>query len=354
MLGHLSSLQVHHIFPKALLYKHSYARGEVNAVANFCFLTQQSNLTISDRQPDDYFTEVESNHPGVLASQWIPTDPDLWRVERYRDFLEARRQLLARSANQLFEDLRAATLPARDPLERVVVTETPEVDEEFAAVRVLVEEFLAQGYAEPQLDAEISDPESGDVLAVAEAFWDRGLQPGLGEPVVLELDPTGSNVDRMRALGYEVFTSTGSLREFAERRSREAVGEDPPSDAGPTPQEVERDASDSSAQLEEDDVNRVFNLAMRDVYVKARQEAGYQATYFLEMLSRHGALDTARRLLASSTTSDGFTALWERQRLDLTVENVVLRPEFERLFTDEERETARRRLSEFGFTPDHQ
>ena len=188
-----------------------------------------------------------------------------WLAERYRDFLEARRQLLARSANQLFEGLRAATLPASDPLERVVVAETPEVDEEFSGVRVLVEELLAQGYAEPQLDAEISDPESGSVLAVAEAFWDRGLQPGLGEPVRLELDPTGSNVDRMRALGYEVFTSTGSLREFVERRSREAVGEDARSDVGLTSWETKRDASDSSAELEEENPSRAFNRATRDV-----------------------------------------------------------------------------------------
>lgn len=88
---------------------------------------------------------------------------------------------------------------------------------------------------------------------------------------------------------------------------------------------------------------------MQDVYVRAKREAGYNATYYLEMLHRHGGMETARRLLASSAASDGFTALWERGRLDLTVENVVLRPEFESLFTDEERDVARRRLADYGF-----
>jgi hypothetical protein len=95
MLGKLSGLQVHHIFPKALLYKHSYNRGEVNAIANFCFLTQQANLEISDRNPEEYFAQVEQKYPGVLASQWVPMDCELWKVERYRDFLAARRELLA-------------------------------------------------------------------------------------------------------------------------------------------------------------------------------------------------------------------------------------------------------------------
>jgi len=94
---------------------------------------------------------------------------------------------------------------------------------------------------------------------------------------------------------------------------------------------------------------RRFDMAMRDVYTRARDETGYNATVFLRMLSDHGGLGTARRLLSSSSVSAGFAALWQRGRIDLTVENVVLREEFAALFTDEERELARRRLAEYGF-----
>ena len=92
-----------------------------------------------------------------------------------------------------------------------------------------------------------------------------------------------------------------------------------------------------------------FNKAMRDVYVLAKKETGYNATYFLEMLHQHGGVETAHRLLASNAVSDGFTALWERKRLDLTVECVVLRPEFRELFTDEELQVALSRLQSYGF-----
>lgn len=47
--------------------------------------------------------------------------------------------------------------------------------------------------------------------------------------------------------------------------------------------------------------------------------------------------------------SDGFPTLWEGGRLDLCVEAHVLRPEFEPLFDDAERRTARRRLSDYGY-----
>ncbi len=101
-----------------------------------------------------------------------------------------------------------------------------------------------------------------------------------------------------------------------------------------------------------DELVKQFDAAMKDVYVRAKREAGYDAKAYLGMLAEHGALGTARRLLSSSYVSDGFVTLWERKRMDLAVENVVLRPEFADLFTDDERETARRRLSDYGFHVD--
>jgi hypothetical protein len=97
MLGKMRRLEVHHIFPKAQLYQYRqrYKRAEVNALANFCFLTKDTNLVISDRFPEEYFPEIEANHPGALASQWISHDPALWKIENFRDFLEARKALLA-------------------------------------------------------------------------------------------------------------------------------------------------------------------------------------------------------------------------------------------------------------------
>ena len=88
---------------------------------------------------------------------------------------------------------------------------------------------------------------------------------------------------------------------------------------------------------------------MKDVYERAKNEANYTATYFLRMLADLGPLETAKRLLHSPRPSEGFTALWERGRLDLTVENVVLQRQFADLFTDEDRDLDRRRLADYGY-----
>ena len=105
LLGKMNRLEVHHIFPKAQLYKRKLARPEVNALGNFCFLTKDTNLDISDRLPEEYFPEIERTHPGALASQWIPMDPALWKIENFRQFLEARKSLLAAEVNKRMEEL---------------------------------------------------------------------------------------------------------------------------------------------------------------------------------------------------------------------------------------------------------
>ena len=99
-----------------------------------------------------------------------------------------------------------------------------------------------------------------------------------------------------------------------------------------------------------DKLTAEFDKAMRGVYYSAKDECGYHATYFLQMLDEHGGIETARRLLAGRV-QDGFTKLWEYGRLDLTVECLVLNERFRELFDDDQLKTARRRLCELEFDP---
>jgi hypothetical protein len=71
------------------------------------------------------------------------------------------------------------------------------------------------------------------------------------------------------------------------------------------------------------DLEAAFDRAMMDIYVRAKSEANYTASIFHRMLCERGGLATARQLINERTPSEGYTALWERGRLDLTVEAVV-------------------------------
>jgi hypothetical protein len=93
-----------------------------------------------------------------------------------------------------------------------------------------------------------------------------------------------------------------------------------------------------------------FDEAMFNIYRRAKDEAGYNASIFLKMISDNGGLQTARTLINASRPSDGYTALYERDRLDLTVEAMVLENSvWHELFTSDELERAKSRLLQYGY-----
>ncbi len=57
-------------------------------------------------------------------------------------------------------------------------------------------------------------------------------------------------------------------------------------------------------------------------------ERGYWATYFLRAVRNHGGLPYAHQLLLMDGTTDGFARLTEEGRLDLTMEALILKPEY--------------------------
>lgn len=93
-----------------------------------------------------------------------------------------------------------------------------------------------------------------------------------------------------------------------------------------------------------------FDEEMVTIYRRARTEADYPATIFHRMLTERGGLSTAKALINSDNPSDGYTALYERKRLDLTVEAVVLEnPRWHELFEPQEIKRAARRLAAYGY-----
>lgn len=91
-----------------------------------------------------------------------------------------------------------------------------------------------------------------------------------------------------------------------------------------------------------------FEKAMHGIYTRAKLEANYNASQYLQMLHRHDGLGTAKRLINSPTVSDGYTHLYERGHLDLTVEALVIdNPQWHHLFEPAEIERAAKRLAAY-------
>jgi hypothetical protein len=93
-----------------------------------------------------------------------------------------------------------------------------------------------------------------------------------------------------------------------------------------------------------------FNERMQEVYRAGKREGRFSAPLFAELLKELGGLGTAKRFLHSPDYAAGFTKLWERKRLDLTVEAVILdEAKWHPLFTPEEIEICRKRLRDYGY-----
>jgi hypothetical protein len=222
LLGKMSRLEVHHIFPKARLYKHKFKRPEVNALANFCFLTKDTNLSISDRLPEDYFPEIEAAHPGALASQWIPTDPRLWKIEHYRDYLEVRKALLATEANRRMEELlHGETRWLEGPAALIPSPTTPkggitsEAEEE--ALEELNDWIESQGLPRGIMAYDFADPESGQQKAVFDLAWPSGIQEELSQPVVVLLNEAPETVSIASQAGFRCFTETDDFKRYVQK-----------------------------------------------------------------------------------------------------------------------------------------
>ncbi|KAA3640806.1 MAG: DUF262 domain-containing protein [Armatimonadetes bacterium] len=359
MLGQESALHVHHVFPKKLVYDAGFSRPQVNALANYSFLTAASNMSIGARHPKDYLAEVASRYPGALESQWIPLDESLWDIERFPEFLASRRKLMADAINIFLRDLlegeSAGDLPAVDPVLHAASTTYGDLDPVLVRLVELASEL---GLAEPSTDFEVVDPDSGELQAMADLAWADGVQEGLTEPVAFLIEPDSEMEQRLNDLGYRFFTSAESLVWYLEQLIGVDIDEDgelgePDDDTAAAQSPASADEGDGVGSGESStvaDLEKEWDQVMASIYRRAKTEVNYAATYFLEMLNNRGGLDTARYLLSTENPSEGFTHLWERRRLDLTVEAHVLDPKFADLFTSSERSVAQNRLESYGYS----
>ncbi len=223
MLGRKSRLHLHHIFPKALLYNAGYNRSEVNAVANMCFLTEDANLRISASDPAVYLPEVEARHPGALATQWVPMDPDLWQLDRYPDFLAERRRLLSRAANAFLDGLvgRDPTLgpaeveqaEARRPARHSTLPGGIASEEEEELLRLCNAWVVEHGLGEGEILYELRD-DAGVPQAFLDLAWPAGLQAGLSQPAALLIDEGAETLGAANAAGFRYFTRLEDFKRY--------------------------------------------------------------------------------------------------------------------------------------------
>jgi len=125
--------QVDHIFPQSILRQvkalnpetghmaMKYRDAERNQLANCMLLSREENGAggKTDMLPEEWFARKDRSY---LDMHLIPPDPALWRLERFEEFIEARKDLI----RERFKDLLVS--PISSTLTSAYTAGKPETD----------------------------------------------------------------------------------------------------------------------------------------------------------------------------------------------------------------------------------
>jgi hypothetical protein len=112
---------VHHVFPKDYLKRNSLTKSQYNQIANYVYMQTEINIQIGNKAPNDYMREIQKQCTGGslkygsicdldtlklnLSQNDMPDDLGEMSVDRYQDFLQNRRVLMAQRMKAYYQAL---------------------------------------------------------------------------------------------------------------------------------------------------------------------------------------------------------------------------------------------------------
>ncbi len=151
--------------------------------------------------------------PGAVESHWVPTEPELWEVSQYEEFLKQRRIMLAKAANTLLNSLYDGSIQESSLLS-FATRNYQEANSEEEDIAEMSEWMASVGLYEGTMNHELLD-DDGNVAAIIDLAWPQGIQSGLSEPVALLLNETADMQAIVCKHGYRYYTSVPELKQYA-------------------------------------------------------------------------------------------------------------------------------------------
>ena len=98
-------------------------------------------------------------------------------------------------------------------------------------------------------------------------------------------------------------------------------------------------------------IEQDFIAAMLALHEKAKSEIhSYNPTKFFQLIKEFGGLQAAKILINGKGVPEGLRVLWEKKRLDLSTEALIVENQkYHQLFTEAEIELARNKLITLGY-----
>ena len=146
-------------------------------------------------------------------------DRELWKYENYREFLAARRALLAKAANDFLDSLYTGTMPESETTASVLERDATIVpggivdDAEEQALQACNRWVIEQGLPAGELAYNLVNAE-GDAIAIFDLAWPEGIQAGYSQPVALLLDEGNDTEELANRAGFLFFTDVERFENY--------------------------------------------------------------------------------------------------------------------------------------------
>ena len=84
--------------------------------------------------------------------------------------------------------------------------------------------------------------------------------------------------------------------------------------------------------------------------IEESKKIGYTPTRFIQMLhqANNNAVEVVQRLVTKEATT-GLEKLWEQGRLELSMEAIMIKPEYKELFSSEIITVCTKKLKKYGY-----
>ena len=99
------------------------------------------------------------------------------------------------------------------------------------------------------------------------------------------------------------------------------------------------------------EVIKKFDKEMKALYKKQKREAGYYSEMNSYVLNDIGGYEAVKRQIHFKEDTEALKLFAAKNRLDLAVENLVLKKDYEKLFDENEKKICKKRLEEYSKLP---
>ena len=98
-------------------------------------------------------------------------------------------------------------------------------------------------------------------------------------------------------------------------------------------------------------LKKLFHQEIIDLYKQIIKSVKYKPTRLMDYINRYGGYEAAVKYISTESNVQDFTILWEKERLDLSVEALITKEQYRELFSEDILSFCDRKLKEYSYAP---